>query len=222
MSWHKFTDRLFFEFTEANIKLSQFHVSRLNFSAASTIISIFAFEKNVATVNLEFCAAVHRIYRRELRRGEGPYWCVHLRCDRLRLDVRISQLTNWMRTGESATVRDITEQYRSIRHHLHVDPAFQLLKQLRGLSAFRSCEGTDEPRRTRSARRLPWNLSSRSWGRWWTYAIAFRGHGTKNPTYDRPPTHLWGPNTAQREGSSPSLVFTIRAPLQLDQPGLLV
>lgn len=42
---------------------------------------------------------------------------------------------------ESATVRDITEQYQSIRHHLHVDPAFQLSKQLRGPSAFRSRGG---------------------------------------------------------------------------------
>lgn len=43
--------------------------------------------------------------------------------------------------GESATVRDITEQYRSIRHLLHVDPAFQLSKQLRGPSALRSLGG---------------------------------------------------------------------------------
>lgn len=44
---------------------------------------------------------------------------------------RANVLTTIYQT-ESATVRDITEQYRSIRHHLHVDPAFQFTKQLWG------------------------------------------------------------------------------------------
>jgi len=150
------------------------------------------------------------------------------RCDRLRLDVRISQLTNGMPDErESATVRDITEQYRSIRHHLHVDPAFQLSKQLRGPSAFRS-RGRD--RQAPENRRGPLDGVA--------CALEFvespsknvrdrvsQTHGTENPTYDGPSTHLRAPDTAPRreggEGSSPSPVSTIGTPPQVDQPGLL-
>lgn len=98
--------------------------------------------------------------------------------------------------GESATARDITEQYRSIRH-LHVDPAFQFSKQLRD-SCFRSRGGTDGPRKTGD------NLSdcpACSGILWIARAIAEErystwsrfGCGAKNLTHDKPSTHLRGP-----------------------------
>lgn len=173
-------------------------------------------------LHLEFCTTV-RLQDVSYGPREGPHRDASIR-DRLRLDVRISQLTTGCRTGESATVRDITEQYRSIRHLLHVDPAFQLSKQLRDPSAF--CSRAGDRRTAQNGVRstaalalefvesLVRSLEELARSRFADVEWKIR-HMTG------PPTHLWGPNTAQRDRPFPSPVFTTKAPLQVDQPGLL-
>lgn len=102
---------------------------------------------------------------------------------------RVYSLTTGCRTGESATVRDITEQYRSIRHHLHVDPAFQLTKQLRGPYVFflgrrpyRSLLDLDRtcPGNRRVVRRI---ISEKRTESRFKYEMKYL-------THDRPSTHL--------------------------------
>lgn len=226
MSWHKFTDRFFLKFTEASIKLSQFHVSQLELLYCFNDKFRYSFSKKISLLRISNFARPSVFTGRELWRREGPYRRVHLR--------RVATVYGLRRANFTTHKQDAgrESQRPCVTSPSNIDLFATISMLIPHSSSRSSCGARARFARaggaTNRAERGPYDRAypgirpvarATAEKRVWS---CFADAEQKIRHMTGPPDTLMGlQHCPTRRIIPPSPVCTIAAPLQLDQPGLL-